>query len=137
MINSILDFIKDCPFLRGATFNVNYTDPTPLACSVGQTGEVQIHTRYADGGSLCSISAEIFIRCPYSSAEGENVNSALLCSQVEKWISECNKRGILPGMGDGVRAVSLEVVKGFRLVETASVDAVYRATVKLTLYMDN
>ena len=136
MTEKILEFLMECPALTDATFNVNYLDGKPLACSVGQVGDDPVIKRYADGGCLCRFRATVAIRQSYSQSRSLNIEASELCGQVEQWICQQERQGILPLTNDGTKPLSMEVVRSFSLDKTASVDGVYRGELELIYVKD-
>ena len=137
MIEHMVEYLSACPALDGVMINVNYLEGKPPACSLEYTSHEPVLRKYADGGMLCEKRFVLALREESTLATKRNMKVAIKCELIENWIKEQNKAGIMPRLDDGFIPSSLEVVKGFCVTQTASMDMRFEAELRLVFYTDN
>ena len=136
MIEQIINFLLKCPVLEKSGINVNYLDGKAGSYSLESRSGHSVIKRYADGGVLCEKRFVLASRRENSAAYGSNVKVAHDCEQIEAWICEQSEKGLLPQTDKGVLPCLLEIVKGFAVTHTASVDVRIEAELKFVFYTD-
>ncbi len=136
MIEQMIEYLSECPVFDGKEINVNYLDGVPSACSLDTTADMGIVKRYADGGMLCEKRFVLSIRKSYGVVAKRNIAVTRECEAFEKWLSEQNSQGVLPSAEDGQIPCVLELSKGFRIVQTASVDVRIEAELRFVFYTE-
>ena len=134
MIESMLEFLSDCPAFEGKKINVNYLDGASTSYSLEDVPCEPVLRRYADGGKLCVKKFVLAMREESSLSNKRNLEVSKECQRIEKWI-ECRVReGNLPDAGEGIIPLSLEITKSFGAVQTASSDMRFETHLKFVFY---
>ncbi len=136
MVGQMIEYLSRCPVFDGREININYLDGKPSAYSLDATSGLSVVKRYADGGMLCEKMFVLSMRKENSAAAKRNALVARECEAFERWISEQNSNGVLPAADEGQIPCSLEVSKGFRIVQTASVDVRLEAELRFVFYTE-
>ncbi len=127
MVERLIVFLKGCPQLKDRLIACGYLGEFPGCCSLEMGKRVYESKRYADGGRLMKRHFVLALREIYSADNEENKRVAKLGTDIERWLSEMNRSGVLPDLSGFGTAVSISIVNGFRLMTAESLDARYEA----------
>lgn len=136
MIEYMVDFLSRCPVIGERRINVNYLDSKSRSFSLESVPCQPVLRSYADGAMLCERRYNLAMRRESSLSSHKNLNVARECEEIENWIQEQMNRGQMPYAGDNAVAVSLEIIKNFGVVQTASMDMRFEAVLRFVFYVE-
>lgn len=106
IIDSIRDYIMQCPLLHNGVLNIDYL-PEEVAYSIDSMQADPYYKKYVDGGGIrqkyfAITSKELF---------GDliaNIENSSFCQGFEEWIHDNNESGVLPVL-EGYKAQRIDV----------------------------
>lgn len=117
IIDSIKDYFALCPYLAEGKININCLGEKTVSYSIDNVAAEPVIKKYCDGAVLKQFVFDLAIRDIYDENLFHNLKIAQLFEQIEGWILEQNRKGILPDIDCGI-PVKLEVTKSGSLYDS-------------------
>ena len=136
IIESIRDFIKQCPYLSDyyKSIGVDYLADTTVSYSIEEVPVDPIVKTYVNGDKL---KQYVFIFCSkedYSSDVRQNIENSGFYEEFEEWLSRTTRSRNLPIMSDGKEAQSIKAITSGYAFATDGDKAQYQIQVRLEYY---
>lgn len=117
IIDSIKDYFELCPYLEGGKININCLGEKIVSYSIDNVAAEPVIKKYCDGASLKQFVFTLAIRDTYDENLAHNLKIAQFFEQLESWILEQNRKGILPDIDCGL-PIKIEVTKSASLYDS-------------------
>ena len=130
MIKQMMEYLLQCPVFCGSEINVNYLDGMTPAYSVDFSAKNNVIRSYTDGGSLQEKRFVLGMRKEMCASPKRNLAVAEDCEAFAECLEEQNREGNFPETDQGIIPYSVEIVRNFSVVQSASVDARFEAELK-------
>lgn len=106
IIDSIRDYIMECPLLHDGVLNVDYL-PEEVSYSIDSMQAEPFYRKYVDGGGVRQKYFSITSKELYGDLL-VNIQNSSFCQSFEEWINENNLKDNLPIL-EGYKAQRVEV----------------------------
>lgn len=111
IIESIRDYIMECPFLEELKeVNVDFLPDNPDTYSIEQTPSEPIVKRYMDGTTDRQITFVFACRMSYSDELINNINNSGFFERFQDWLFDNSEEGILPELDEGLIPEKIEAI---------------------------
>lgn len=130
MIESIRDFISECPLLNNGRVNVDYIGEDmsysldPLPCD-------PVISTYVDGGTKRQFQFAFTSKEEYDEDARVNIDNSEFCQMFEDWLDEKNFSEDLPSLPDGRIPIEFETLNKGYLYDIDGALAKYRIECRL------
>lgn len=130
MIESIRDFISECPLLNNGRVNVDYIGEDmsysldPLPCD-------PVISAYVDGGTKRQFQFAFTSKEEYDEDARVNIDNSEFCQMFEDWLDEKNFSEDLPSLPDGRIPIEFETLNKGYLYDVDGALAKYRIECRL------
>lgn len=136
MIDSIKNYMENCPHLSGIEININYLGENAVSGCIGNVSSAPVIKTYTDGGSMRQYIFSVVLRQDYGDDVTENTASIKLLEQTGSWIEQQSNAGILPAIDDNRSSISLEIFKTGWLEDKTTSTASYQLQCRLVYYQE-
>lgn len=137
IIDSVREYLKGCPYLAGGRININCLGEASVCYSIDNVSAEPVIKKYCDGGTLRQFVFVLALRDAYDENVLNNLKSAQFFEQVEAWISEQNRAGMLPQTEDErIKPLSIEVTKSGCLSESHLSDGRWQMELRIIYRQD-
>lgn len=133
---SVIQFLKQCPYIKNGTFCADCLSSKPAHYTVEAVPSSQVLREYADGGSLRQFSFVFASREYYSADELLNLSNNDFYESFSNWLEECTKKGDLPKLYGKMTAQSIETLSQGYMYEMSGNTARYQIQCKLIYYKE-
>lgn len=136
IIDSIRNFIKDCPHLSSLTkaINVNYLDREANSYSIEETPCDPIIKSYINGDCIKRYNFVLASREIYSNDVMQNLNNSKFYERFSDWIDECNYNGNLPVLDNNKEAKEIKVTTNGYIFDAEMDRCQYQIQMSLKYY---
>lgn len=136
MIESIKDYIKECPCLDElANININYLEDIPNSFSIEEEPreDIVITKQYLDGCIEKEFHFILACMFTYNASLETNIQNSGFLEKFEEWIEDNNMNDIMPRLRSGLNPVSIMITKnGYLSIVSGTSDmAKYQIHLKL------
>lgn len=137
IINSIRDFMRQCPLLaNNRRINVDYLPNNPVEYSIDAIPSNTIIKRYTSGGAMKQFIFVFASKEYYGSDVLTNIENSGFYEDLSNWIETKSKRQELPQLSKGREPISIEVLDSGYLFQADEDMARYQMQLRLTYYED-
>lgn len=137
MIDSIRQYIGECPIFKGNKINVNYLgNKAKVSYSVEAVPSNPLIKKYTDGAKLCQVLFVVASRELYTESPKDNTAVMKFYDDFANWVDLQNKTRHLPPLPNNCLSQSLEVLTGPYLFDVGNNDARYQIQCRLTYYKE-
>ena len=137
IINSIRDFMRQCPLLEGnRRINVDYLPNNPVEYSIDAIPSNTVVKKYTSGGAIKQFIFVFASKEYYGSDVLTNIENSGFYEDLSNWIETKSKRGELPQLSKGRESISMEVLDSGYLFQADEDMARYQMQLRLTYYED-
>lgn len=134
VMESVREFILDCPLLVEGKLNVDYLGFEPPEYVIQRVEADEILKKYSDGGELKQFVFIFGSRERIGGQVKEHLAIANFYEQISEWIVQKNNRGELPQLGAGKTAQSITVLTPGFMKDQAGDCARYQLRCKLIYF---
>lgn len=131
VIESIRNYIMMFPKLKDGCLLVDILGSKPIEYVVESVPCDPIYKRYVDGDCQKQFLFIFASREYFSEEVTQNIANLGFYEEFALWIEQNNRSGILPDLGDGRSAVSIEVLTGGYAFSAESDTARYQTQLRL------
>lgn len=131
IIESIREYINNCPALAEYNVNVNYLEDDFDSFSIEETPCEPILKRYIDGSSKRQCQFIFTSKEPYSVDIIGNLDNSTFYEDFSDWIETNNKKGIFPDLEEGLEPTQIKVISSPYVVEVEEDKAIYQIQLQL------
>lgn len=136
MIESIRDFILQCPYLSDGRVNVDFSGVNPTEYSVDGTPVKRIVTQYVDGSSIRQYAFVFGSVESYGQDARNNIANSGFYDDFCDWLEQQTAAGNLPDLGEGKQALSIEAQSTGYLFESGADTAYYQVQCRLVYFQE-
>jgi hypothetical protein len=136
VIQSIRDFINDCPLLKDGCLNVDRLGSEAIEYTIDTTPCEPILKKYVDGSSLRQIEFVFASRELYGSDILQNLANSDFYEKFADWIESQNNLRSFPVLEEFRKSQKLETITNGYIYDTGDNSARYQIQLKLTYYQD-
>ncbi|MGN1165075.1 MAG: hypothetical protein ACI4S2_01440 [Lachnospiraceae bacterium] len=130
MIESIRNFISDCPLLKDGRVNVDYIG-TDMSYSLDPLPCDPVITTYVDGGTKRQFQFAFTSKEEYDEDARVNIDNSEFCQKFEDWLEEKNNADSFPVLPDGRIPIKFETLNKGYLYDIDGALAKYRIECRL------
>ena len=130
MIESIRDFISECPLLANGRVNVDYIG-TDMSYSLDPLPCDPILFTYVDGGTKRQFQFAFTSKEEYDEDARVNIDNSEFCQKFEDWLEEKNFAEDFPDLPDGRIPIEFETLNKGYLYDVDGALAKYRIECRL------
>lgn len=136
IINSMVDYMMKCPFLKDGAFRMDAIgdEATEYSINIGTFAPV-IET-YIDGSSDRRYVLEFNSREEYDLDRQQNIANSTFYEDLADWIDEQNAAGNLPVMPKGCHPETIQALSSGFLFNEEGETARYQIQIELTYHKD-
>ena len=132
IIESVKEYLENCPYFEGRAININYLSPEPESFSVDNLPQNPVVKRYSDGEALMQFCFSVAERIVYDGDVEENLKVSQFFEDFEKWVEAQNALKNLPDLADmELTPVALAVTQSGTVYDTARTSARFQTELKL------
>lgn len=137
IIESVRNFLKDCPLLSDGKINVDFLPADAVAYSVDVTPITPVVKRYIDGSSLRQFAFVFATRTYYGDHLRQQIDNIGFFEAFAEWIEDQNRARKFPDLGEGRVVRSLEVTTSGYVFAPETDMARYQIQCRLTYFQEN
>ncbi len=134
IIEAIRKYMAACPVLRDGLLNVEYLGAEPTEYVIESVPTSGVVRQYADGGCLKEYLFLFASREYFGTDVLRNIGNSGFYERLADWISEQDKKGELPQLGEGKAAQRISVVSSGYLFDATETSARYQIQLRLLYY---
>ena len=131
IIESIREYINNCPALAEYNVNVNYLEDGYDTFSIEEVPTEPIIKRYIDGSSKRKCQFVFTSKEPYTADIISNLNNSNFYEDFSDWVETNNKKGIFPDLEEGLEPTQIKVISTPYVVEVDEDHAIYQIQLQL------
>ena len=138
IIESIRDFIKECPHLSefAGVIGVESLDADPVCYAIESVPVSPVVKRYTDGSSVRQFAFNFLSKAPYNNDVLENIENCGFFEHFSDWMEERTITKDLPKMGSGKTAKKIQAMSPGYLFNEEGNQAFYQIQCKLTYFQE-
>lgn len=136
IMESIRDYILDCPFMNDGRVNIDWLGASPTEYSIDGTAVNPVVKRYVDGGALKQFNFTFASVEEYGQDVQNNIRNSGFYEDFAAWLESQSKKGILPLLSGGKKAFKIEAVSTGYLIENTPDKGRYVIQCRLLYYTD-
>lgn len=141
IIESVRNYIKTCPYLKEfedeiVKVNVDKLEEESTVYSINESVFDPILKRYIDGSSERQFVFVFASRESYGKDVIENINNIGFYEDFADWLDNNSKQGILPSLGEGKQALSIQAITNGYAFQTDIEKAQYQIQIQLKYFQE-
>ena len=137
IIGRLRDFISDCPHLQDGRVNVDYKGAKPTTYSIDGTPIKSIIKQYIDGSSIRQFAFSFGSVEHYGFDVLQNMENNGFYEDFAAWLEAQTRAGVLPDLGEGRQAQSVEAESQAYLYDNGDSTARYQVQCRLIYFQEN
>lgn len=136
IIDSIRNFIKDCPHIPSFVrmINVNYLDRESSSYMIEETPCDPIVKKYVNGDSIKRYNFVLASREIYGNDVMQNINNSGFYEKFSDWIEDCRLTKNLPVLEDRKSCMDIKVTTSGYIFDTEMDKCQYQIQMSLIYY---
>lgn len=134
MMETVREFICQCPFLKNGLLNVNYLGPYPTEYVIERVAADEVLKEYSDSGKLKQFVFSFASREWIGKNVEENQKIVQFYENFAGWLDEMSAAGRLPVLGEGKTAQSIGAISAGAMSNLSGDSAKYQIRCRLIYY---
>ena len=138
IIESLKNFLENCPLLGEGEININYLSPDIGSYTIDKLPKRSVVKRYCDGETLCQFCILLGGRQVYDGNTEGNLEVSEFFEKFEDWINTQNRTNNLPDVdGMGLTPIALEVINSGYISDTSRTSARFQIELRFLYRQKN
>lgn len=135
IVDKIIDFISQCPFLDEMTpVKADYCNEDAISYCVETSAKAKELETYIDGSKVLQLAFVFSSKEVMSDYDDVNIENAIFYEKFSDWIEEQNIAGNLPQLEGKLSSISVTVVSHGYVVQSEADRGRYEIQMKLKYY---
>lgn len=134
LIEAVRQYLLTCPLLTEGRLNVDFLPPETTGYSVDVVPTKEIVRRYMDGSSVRQFLFVLATRTYYGEFIRQQIDNLGFFEDFSVWLEKQNRVRRLPDLGNGRKALRLEVLTSGYAFAPGAETARYQIQCKLTYF---